>query len=147
MCGTLHFSGGNSGKELNCQCRRHKRCGFDPWVGKIPWRRARQLASVICWRIPWTEAPSGLQSKGSQSQPQPKWLSMHTHRKEELRRTEHNQFSVLAPPFTNCVISGRLSQLSETCLNKIWKTYTLRRRLLKRLNESVHKAPKTASPA
>ena len=23
--------------ELTCQCRRH---GFDPWVGKIPWRRA-----------------------------------------------------------------------------------------------------------
>ena len=22
-----------------CQCRRCKRCGFSPWVGKIPWRR------------------------------------------------------------------------------------------------------------
>ena len=29
-----------SGKELACQCRRRKRCRFDPWVGKIPWRRA-----------------------------------------------------------------------------------------------------------
>ena len=28
-----------SGKESACQCRRHKRCGFDPWVWKIPWRR------------------------------------------------------------------------------------------------------------
>ena len=26
-----------SGKES--ACRRHKRCRFDPWVGKIPWRR------------------------------------------------------------------------------------------------------------
>ena len=25
-----------SGKESACQCRR---CGFDLWVGKIPWRR------------------------------------------------------------------------------------------------------------
>ena len=25
-----------SGKESSCQWRR---CGFDPWVGKIPWRR------------------------------------------------------------------------------------------------------------
>ena len=25
-----------SGKEPTCQCRR---CGFHPWVGKIPWRR------------------------------------------------------------------------------------------------------------
>ena len=29
-----------SGKEPACRCRRHKRRGFDPWVGKIPWRRA-----------------------------------------------------------------------------------------------------------
>ena len=29
--------GGTSGKEPACQCRRCKRCGFDPWVGKIPW--------------------------------------------------------------------------------------------------------------
>ena len=25
-----------SNKESTCQCRRHKRHGFDPWVGKIP---------------------------------------------------------------------------------------------------------------
>ena len=34
------FSGGTSGKESACQCKRHKRCGFDPWVRKIPWGRA-----------------------------------------------------------------------------------------------------------
>ena len=33
------FPDGVSGKEPACQCRRHKRCRFDPWVGKIPWRR------------------------------------------------------------------------------------------------------------
>ena len=33
------FPGGASGKESTCQCRRH---GFDPWVGKIPWRKTRQ---------------------------------------------------------------------------------------------------------
>ena len=36
------FPGGDGGKELICQCRRRKRCGFSPWVGKIPWRRAWQ---------------------------------------------------------------------------------------------------------
>ena len=30
------FPGGTSGKEPACQCRRHKRFRFDPWVGKIP---------------------------------------------------------------------------------------------------------------
>ena len=34
------FPGGTSGKEASCQCRRHKRCEFDHWVRKIPWRRA-----------------------------------------------------------------------------------------------------------
>ena len=36
------FPGGISGKEPVCQCKRHKRHGFDPWVGKIPWSRKRQ---------------------------------------------------------------------------------------------------------
>ena len=36
------FPGGYSGKEPSCQVRRHKRCGFDPWVGKIPQKRAWQ---------------------------------------------------------------------------------------------------------
>ena len=33
------FPGGTSGKESVCQCRRRKRCSFDPGVRKIPWRR------------------------------------------------------------------------------------------------------------
>ena len=35
------------GKRLACQCRRRKRHGFDPWVGKIPSRRKRQPAPVF----------------------------------------------------------------------------------------------------
>ena len=53
--------GGASGKEPACQCRRFKRCGFDPWVGKISWRRAWQptpgKATSLAWRLPWTEEP------------------------------------------------------------------------------------------
>ena len=41
------FPGGASGKEPTCQCRRQKRHGFDPWVGKIPWRRAWQPSPVF----------------------------------------------------------------------------------------------------
>ena len=33
-----------SGKEPTPQCRRH---GFDPWVGKIPWRRKWQPPTVF----------------------------------------------------------------------------------------------------
>ena len=36
-----------SGKESACQCRRHRRSRFDPWVGKIPWRRKWQPTPVF----------------------------------------------------------------------------------------------------
>ena len=40
------FPGGSGVK--NClQCRRHRRCGFNPWMGKILWRRAWQPTPVF----------------------------------------------------------------------------------------------------
>ena len=47
------FSGGSGlpqwrgGKEPACLRRRHKRHEVDPWVGKMPWRRAWQPTPVI----------------------------------------------------------------------------------------------------
>ena len=41
------FPSGTSGKEPCCQCRRRTRHGFDPWVRKIPWRRAWPPAPVF----------------------------------------------------------------------------------------------------
>ena len=39
----------------------------DPWVGKIPWRRAWQpTPAFLPGESPWTEEPGGLQSMGSQ---------------------------------------------------------------------------------
>jgi len=38
------FPDGASGKEPTCQCRR---LAFDPWIGKIPWRRAWQPTPVL----------------------------------------------------------------------------------------------------
>ena len=35
-----------SDKKSTCQCRRHKRLVFDPWVRKIPWRRKWELDPV-----------------------------------------------------------------------------------------------------
>ena len=58
----------HNGKESACQCRR---CGFDPWVGKIPWRRKWQPTPVFLPGKPH----GGLQSMGvAKSQ----WLSTHT---------------------------------------------------------------------
>ena len=36
-----------SGKESTRQCRRCKRLGFNPWIGKIPWRRKWQPTPVF----------------------------------------------------------------------------------------------------
>ena len=57
-----------SGKESFCQCRRHRRCGFDPWVGKFPWRKKWQPIPVF---LPGKSHGrrshvGGLQSMGSQ---------------------------------------------------------------------------------
>ena len=41
------FPGGTSDKDLSCQCRRHKRRGFNPSVGKIPWRKKWQPTPVF----------------------------------------------------------------------------------------------------
>ena len=43
----MSFPGGTSSKEAVCQCRRLKRHEFDPWVRKIPWRRAWQPTAVF----------------------------------------------------------------------------------------------------
>ena len=39
------FPGGTSGQEPTCQCRRHKRCGFDP-------SQEDPHSSMLAWRIP-----------------------------------------------------------------------------------------------
>ena len=41
------FSGDASGKESACQLRRHKRHGFNPSLGKMPWSREWQPTLVF----------------------------------------------------------------------------------------------------
>ena len=63
----MGFQGGTRGKEPACECRRHMRHGFQPWMGKIPWKRAWQPTPVFLpGDSPWTEEPGGLQFLGSQ---------------------------------------------------------------------------------
>ena len=73
-------TGGGSGKELTCQCKRRRRCGFDPWVRKIPLEEGITThSSILAWRIPWTEEPDRLQSIASQ-RVRHNWSNLaHTH--------------------------------------------------------------------
>ena len=61
------FPSGSSCKESACKGRRCKRHGFDPYVRKIPWRRAWQPTPVFLPReSSWTEESGWLQSMESQ---------------------------------------------------------------------------------
>ena len=51
-------------KESACSAGRP---GFNPWEDPLEKKMATQ-SSILAWRIPGTEEPSGLQSVGSQSQ-------------------------------------------------------------------------------
>ena len=42
------FPSGAGGKEPACQCRRCQRPRFDPWVGKVSWKRKWLLTPVFC---------------------------------------------------------------------------------------------------
>ena len=57
----LGFPNGSAVKN-HLQCSR---CGFDPWVGKVPWRRAWQPTPVFLPGEPMDKGPGGLQSTGS----------------------------------------------------------------------------------
>ena len=54
------------GKEPACQCRRHKRRRFNPWVREDPLEESTETAVFLHGEFPWTEEPSRLQSIGWQ---------------------------------------------------------------------------------
>ena len=96
----LGFPGGASGDESGCPGRRHRRCGLDPWVGKIPWRRAWQPTPVF---LPGA-------SYGRRS------LTSSLHRVAELSTTEAT-WHTGKPIFSSACLClfPRLSQV--TCSN------------------------------
>ena len=44
---TLRLTWWFSGKESACQCKRHRRYRFDPWVRRLSWRKIRQSTPVF----------------------------------------------------------------------------------------------------
>ena len=56
----LGIPGGSVGKESACNAG-DRRCRFDPWARKIPWRRKQLPTSAFLPGSPWTEEPGGPQ--------------------------------------------------------------------------------------
>ena len=73
--------GGASGEEPACCCRRCKRCGFNPWVRKIPLEEGIAThCSILAWRIPWTEKLGRLWSIEPQRAQRHNWSDLEcTH--------------------------------------------------------------------
>ena len=61
----MGFPSASAGKESACNAGDTGNACFDPWVGKIPWRRKTAMhSSILAWTVPWTEEPGGLPSMG-----------------------------------------------------------------------------------
>ena len=103
-----------SGKESACQCRR---CRFDPWIRKIPWKSKWQPTPVF---LPGKSY--GQRSLAGYSS----WSCKDSDTTEQLSRTEHPHQSILligskksfetAHVLTNshcsCCLAGAWSSLS-----------------------------------
>ena len=83
VCG---LPGGASHKEPTYLCRRHKRHGFDPWVGKMSWRKAWQPTQYSCLENPMDRgAWWAIVHRVAKSWTWHNWLSMHTHTHTHIR--------------------------------------------------------------
>ena len=81
---TMKHSRWLSGKQSTCWCRRMRKCGFNPLVGKIPWRRKWQCILVF---LPGYSMDRGLQLQslshcspwGQKELEMTEWLSTHNN--------------------------------------------------------------------
>ena len=64
--GSQRVLDGSSGKEPACQCSRHKTQVRSLGQGDPLEEGMATHASILAWRILWTEEPGNLQSMGSQ---------------------------------------------------------------------------------
>ena len=87
----------DNGKEPACQCRKHRKCRFDPWVWKIPWRREQQHTPVflpgeshgqrsLVGYSPWGYKESDMTE-----------VTLHTHTHTLSLRTETESLLTLYP--------------------------------------------------
>ena len=104
-------------KEPACQCRRHKRCRFDRWVRKIPWRRAWQPTPV---RLPgeshgWRSL-EGYSSRGCKKSDRTK-VTLHAHKHMYTQeRSGKGRESV-----THRGLTLRPSESKKKKLGTVWK--------------------------
>ena len=76
----LGFPGGLEVKESISKCRSLRRCGFDPCVGTIPWRRKWQPSPVFLLGFYGQKSLADYSPWGHKEWDMSEWLSMHIHK-------------------------------------------------------------------
>ena len=61
----MGFSDGSAGKETTCTAEDSRDVGLIPVSGRPLEEHMPTHSSILGWRIPWTEEPGEVQSKGS----------------------------------------------------------------------------------
>ena len=84
------------GKEPTCQCRRHKRHGFNHWVGKIPGKGDGNLLQYSCLENPMDRRTRRATVHGvAKNQTQLKRLSTeHPHQKQYREQFQSSDIRV-----------------------------------------------------
>ena len=111
---------GASSKESASHYRRHKRCGFDPWVRKIPWRRKWQPLQYSCLensmdRATWQATVMGHKELDTSEHT----ISTHTHTQNHcLKCSECDRLHYLSLQRLFFLVPSHMAtQLKMTVLN------------------------------
>ena len=84
------FPDGARGKERVCQCKRHKRHRFHPWVAKIPCRAWQPTPVFLPGQFNVQRSLAGYSPWVAKSQTWLKYLNMHTH-KTTLKQSKYSR--------------------------------------------------------
>ena len=104
---------------MHLQCSRHKRCRFDPWVGKIPWR-----SPCIFVEFQYASLPQGFpgSSNGKESTMQETYFWFLG--REDLEKEMVTHSSILASEIPRTEEPGGLQSMGSQRVRYNWVTST-----------------------
>ena len=111
-----------SGKESICQCRRWRRLKFDPWVGKIAWRRKWQPTPVFLSGESYGQRSLTVYSPwGCKELDTTLWLDMHSIKIYIYEKTAYRMGERFAIDVTDMGLISKISFLVS--LPTSWKAW------------------------
>ena len=113
-----------SGEESSHQCKRYRRCWFDPRVRKITWRKNTAHSSILARRIPWAEEPGELHPWGCKESDMTEFLSTqepHTlHKNKKVHKRWVNLNIIPWLPQRHRCLKSRVGTKKTVWLNQVW---------------------------